>query len=114
MLVDAFKTPCVMMDKRTVSDGEGGFTTSWEEGAEFEAAIVRSNTAEVRIAEQQGFTNAYTVTTNTNVGLEFHDVFKRVSDGQVFRVTSNADDMQTPSVASFQFQQVNAEEWRLS
>ena len=67
-----------------------------------------------RIAEQEGFTNAYTVTTSKNARLDFHDVFKRVSDGQVFRVTSNADDMQTPQVASFSFWQVSAEEWRLS
>lgn len=114
VLIEAFKTECVMQERRTASDGEGGFTTSWEDGAPFMAAIVRNTTAEVRIAEQQGFTNAYTVTVSKNVPLEFHDVFKRVSDGQVFRVTSNADDVQTPDVASFSFWQVNAEEWELS
>lgn len=113
-LIEAFKVPCVVMEKRSVPDGEGGFTTQWTDGAEFMAAIVRNTTAEVRIAEQEGFTNAYTVTTSKNARLDFHDVFKRVSDGQVFRVTSNADDMQTPSVASFSFWQVSAEEWRLS
>lgn len=114
MLVDEFKVPCVMLEKKSVSDGEGGFTTKWAEGAEFMAAIVRSSTMEVRIAEQEGFTNTYTVTTSKNARLDFHNVFRRVSDGQVFRVTSNADDMQTPSVASFSFWQVSAEEWRLS
>lgn len=114
MLVDEFKVPCVMLEKKSVSDGEGGFTTEWTEGAEFMAAIVRNSTMEVRIAEQEGFTNAYTVTTSKNAQLDFHDVFRRVSDGQVFRVTSNADDMQTPSVASFSFWQVSAEEWRLA
>lgn len=114
MLVDNFKTPCVMMEKHSTSDGEGGFTTSWEEGSEFDAAIVRNTTATVRIAEQQGFTNVYTVTTSKNARLNFYDVFKRLSDGQVFRVTSNADDVQTPDVATFSFWQVNAEEWKLS
>ena len=114
MLIDEFKTACTLLERRSVSDGEGGFTTSWVDGAEFQAAIVRDTTATVRIAEQEGFTNAYTVTVGRNVPLEFHDVFRRASDGQVFRVTSNADDMQTPSVASFQFQQVSAEEWTLS
>ena len=114
MLVDNFKVPCVFIEKRTVPDGEGGYTASWAEGASFEAAIIRNSTAQVRIAEQEGFTNVYTVTVGKNVPLDFHDVFKRVSDGQVFRVTSNADDMQTPTVASFSFWQVNAEEWRLS
>lgn len=114
MLVENFKVPCVMMEKRSVPDGEGGFTTEWQDGAEFQAAIVRNSTATVRIAEQEGFTNVYTVTTGKNARLDFHDVFKRMSDGQIFRVTSNADDMQTPDVASFSFWQVGAEEWRLS
>lgn len=114
MLVDNFKVPCVMMEKRTVSDGEGGFVTTWEEGAEFLAAIVRNMSSTIRIAEQEGFTNVYTVTTSTNAHLDFHDVFKRVSDGQVFRVTSDGSDVRTPEVASFSFEQVFAEEWTLS
>lgn len=114
MLIDEFKTPCVLMEKRSVSDGEGGFTTSWTDGAEFLAAIVRNTTSTVRIAEQEGFTNVYTVTTSPNAHLDFHDVFKRKSDGQVFRVTSDSSDVRTPDVASFSFEQVNAEEWRLS
>lgn len=113
MLVDAFKVSCTLLEKRTESDGEGGFTTTWADGAGFQAAIVRNSTAEVRIAEQNGFSNVYTVTVGVNVPLEFHDVFRRDSDGQVFRVTSNADDMRTPKVASFKFQQVMAEEWSI-
>lgn len=113
-LIDAFKEPCVVMNKAKVSDGEGGFTTAWQEGAEFDAAIVRDTSLQARIAEKDGLTNTYTVTTSANAALEFHDVFKRKSDGQVFRVTSNGDDKRTPSTASFQFEQVNAEEWSLS
>lgn len=112
-LIDAFKEPCVVMNKAKVSDGEGGFTTAWQEGAEFEAAIVKDTSLEARIAEKDGLTNTYTVTTS-NSALEFHDVFKRKSDGQVFRVTSNGDDKRTPSVASFEFEQVSAAEWSLS
>lgn len=103
-----------MLDKVRVSDGEGGFTTSWQEGAEFDAAIVKDTSLEARIAEKDGLTNTYTVTTSVNAALDFHDVFKRKSDSQVFRVTSNGDDKRTPSVASFQFEQVTAEEWRLA
>lgn len=113
-LVDAFKGPCVVMNKAKVPDGEGGFTTAWREGAEFDAAIVKDTSLEARIAEKDGLTNTYTVTTSANAALEFHDVFKRKSDSQVFRVTSNGDDKRTPPVASFQFEQVSAEEWSLS
>lgn len=114
MLIDTFKVDCVLMDKVRVEDGEGGFTTGWQEGAAFKAAIVHDTSLEARVAEKDGLTNTYTVTTETNAALDFHDVFKRVSDGQVFRVTSNGDDKRTPSVASFSFSQVTAEEWQLS
>lgn len=113
-LIDAFREPCVAMDRAKVPDGEGGFTTAWQEGAEFEAAIVRDTSLEARIAEKDGLTNTYTVTAPADAGLEFHDVFKRKSDGQVFRVTSDGDDRRTPPVASFRFEQVGAEEWSLS
>lgn len=113
-LIDAFKAPCVVMDRAEVPDGEGGFTTAWREGAEFEAAIVRDTGLEARIAEKDGLANTYTVTAPADAALEFHCVFKRKSDGQVFRVTSNGDDKRTPSAASFQFEQVGAEEWSLS
>nr|DAG68644.1 MAG TPA: head closure knob [Caudoviricetes sp.]DAV00919.1 MAG TPA: head closure knob [Caudoviricetes sp.] len=113
-LIDSFKEPCVLMEKKRVSDGEGGWTTTWVDGAAFDAAIVRDTTLAARVAEKEGVSNVYTVTTDTNARLEFHDVFKRVSDGQVFRVTSNGDDMRTPDVATFSFEQVSAEEWKLS
>lgn len=113
-LIDASKEPCVVMGKAEVPDGEGGFTTAWQEGAEFDAAIVKDTSLEARIAEKGGLTNTYTVTTSADAALGFHCVFKRKSDGQVFRVTSNGDDKRTPPVASFQFEQVGAEEWSLS
>lgn len=112
-LVDEFKVPCVLLEKKRVADGEGGWTTTWVESAEFSAAIVRDTTMTARIAERDGVTNVYTVTTDVNAPLEFHDVFRRESDGQVFRVTSNGDDKVTPGRSSFQFSQSSAEEWVL-
>lgn len=113
-LIDAFKVPCVLMEKVRTPDGEGGWTTSWTEGARFEAAIVMDTTLNARVAEKEGMTAVYTVTTDRSLPLDFHDVFKRLKDGKVFRVTSDSSDKETPDVASFQFHQVNAEEWQLS
>lgn len=113
-LVDSLKGPCVLMEKKRVSDGEGGWVTTWVDGAAFDAAITRDTTLAARVAEKEGVSNVYTVTTGTDTRLEFHDVFKRVGDGQVFRVTSNGDDMRTPDRATFSFEQVGAEEWSLS
>ena len=113
-LLDEMKTACVMLDKRRIPDGEGGFTTTWSEGAKFIAAIILDSSIEARVAEKQGVTGLYTVTTDKNAKLEYHDVFKRLYDGKVFRVTSDGDDKQTPARASFQMSQVTAEEWELT
>ena len=101
----------VLLEKKRTPDGEGGFTTEWAEGAQFMAAITFDNSIEARTAEKQGVTSLYTVTVPLNAKLEYHDVFKRLRDGKVFRVTSDGDDKITPAAASFQFAQVTAEEW---
>lgn len=103
--------PCELLEQRRVSDGEGGFATVWAPSAPFEAAIVHDDSTEARIAEKEGVTSLYTVT--TKAPLKFHDVFTRKSDGQAFRVTSNAEDGKTPSMVSFQFSQCQAEAWEV-
>lgn len=110
LLTDAM-VDVVMLEKKRASDGEGGFVTKWEEGATFKAAITFDTSMEARAAEVQGVKSLYTVTVSKNAKLEYHDVFRRISDGKVFRVTSDGDDKVTPAAASFQFSQVTAEEW---
>lgn len=113
-LIDDFKDPCVLLEKTRKPDGAGGFFTTWTDGAEFMAAIVFNTSLEARVAEKQGVTSLYTVTTAKNAALSYHDVFRCLTDGKIFRVTSDGDDVQTPPRASFQFAQVTAEEWRLT
>lgn len=103
----------VMMEKRRISDGEGGFFVEWSEGVAFKAAVTFDTSIESRVAMQQGVTSVYTVTTPKNVLLEYHDVFKRLSDGKIFRVTSDGDDKFTPESASLDMRQVTVEEWSL-
>lgn len=112
-LIDSFKERCQLMEKTRVPDGEGGWTTSWTTGVEFDAAIVLDSTMQARRAEAEGMTSVYTVTTDRSLPLDFHDVFRRLSDGKTFRVTSDSTDKRTPDVATFQFSQVTAEEWSL-
>lgn len=114
MLIDAFIVDCVMMDKTTTADGYGGFETVWKEGAEFKCAIVLDNSIQARVAEKQGVTGIYTVTTKKTINLQYHDVFKRKADGKIFRVTSDGDDKKTPDgIGALDMRQVSAEEWRL-
>ena len=112
-LLSQAMTDVVLMDKHREPDGEGGFITEWVESVVFKAAITFDTSIESRIAEKQGVSSRYTVTTSKSSMLEYHDVIKRLSDGKVFRITSDGDDKQTPKYASFQFLQVTAEEWVL-
>lgn len=113
LLSDAMEN-CIFMDKRTTADGYGGYIISWVEGAAFQAAIVLDSSMQARIAEQQGVTALYTITTNKNINLQYHDVLKRISDGKIFRVTSDGDDKRTPASAGLNMRQVSAEEWVLT
>ena len=113
-MIEDGMTDVVMMDKTRVPDGEGGYTTTWTVGAQFKAAITFDSSMQARIADKQGVTSLYTVTTAKNAQLDYHDVIKRLSDGKVFRITSDSDDKQTPLRAAFgQYLQVTAEEWKL-
>lgn len=110
-LIDAFKTTCTLLEKTRVPDGEGGWTKAWADGASFQAAIVLDSTINARVAEHDGMKGVYTVTTDPNAILDFHDAFRRENDGKTFRVTKVNDS--TPSVATFSFNQYQAEEWEL-
>lgn len=112
-LINGFMHLCVFLEETKTPDGEGGFFVEWSEGLTFDAAITHNNTLEAKIAEKQGVTSVYTVTTAKNILLKYHQVFKRLSDGKIFRVTSDGEDVVTPARASFQIAQVTAEEWRL-
>lgn len=112
LLTEAMET-CQMLDKTKVADGYGGYVNTWSEGVTFNAAITFDTSMQARTAEKQGVTSLYTVTTAKNITLEYHEVFKRLKDGKIFRVTSDGDDKYTPDSASLNMRQVTAEEWEL-
>ena len=112
-LLDEAMESCVMLDKRTVSDGYGGYTSEYVEGVEFDAAITFDTSMQARVADKEGVTSRYTVTTRRSMTLEYHDVFKRERDNKIFRVTSDGDDKYTPASAGLDMRQVTAEGWSL-
>ena len=113
LLSEAMET-CVILDKRTAPDGYGGVTTNWQTGADFQAAIVLDSSLQARVAEKQGVTGLYTITTRKSIVLQYHDVFRRESDKKIFRVTSDGDDKKTPASATLDMRQVSAEEYHLT
>lgn len=104
---------CIILNKAKVKDGYGGYYDAYTDGVDFDAAIVLNDSTEAKIALAQGVTGVYTVTTTKAMNLQYHDVFRRVSDGKIFRVTSDGDDKKTPKSASLDMRQVSAEEWVL-
>lgn len=104
---------CVYYAKTLVPDGYGGYNTAYLPSAEFDAAITFDTSIEARRADKEGVSSLYTVTTSRSLTLEYHDVFKRVKDGKIFRVTSDGDDKYTPKSATLDMRQVTAEEWSL-
>lgn len=105
---------CTLLDKITASDGYGGYYARLEDGASFQAAIVFDSSMQARTAGAAGVTSLYTVTTGKEMALGFHDIFRRESDGKIFRVTSDGTDRKTPASATLNMRQVSAEEWRLT
>lgn len=106
-MLDDYKENLIIMEKRTVSDGMGGYETSWIEGATFKGAISLDNSTQAKLAEQQGVTSLYTITVDINIPLTFNDVVKRGND--YLRITSRPEDMITPKRARVQNKQLSAE-----
>lgn len=113
-LLTGMMEPYVMMDKRSVEDGVGSFNLVWVEGAAFQAFVKKDDPKDVVIAEKQEVREILVVIVFRNTPLEYHDVFKRVSDGAVFRVTSRTLDDAAPDAASTRIAKANCERWELT
>lgn len=109
-LYERMMCDCVRLIHHTEDDDEGGRSTTWNEGDHIKAAIVRDTSQELRVADKDTAKALYTVTTPSGTVLNYHDVIKRLSDGAVFRCTSNSNP--APHPATFSFRQCSAEEWR--
>ncbi len=112
LLDHAFET-FAFIDKRRQPDGEGGYIVEWLEGAEIQANARYDSSMQARRAEIEGVTSLYTITTRKDITLEYHDIIKRLSDGKIFRITSDGSDNKTPVSATLNMRQVTAEEWEI-
>lgn len=113
-LVEDMMEEVIFLNKVKVDDGEGGFYTTYEDGLTFMAAVTRDTTMQTRVAEKEGVTSVYTVTTRRNVKLDFHDVIKKKSDGSIYRITSKGGEQMTPPISTLDLSQVTAEGWSLT
>lgn len=113
-LIDSMMESCVFMVQNRTPDGSGGCNTEWTEGKPFRAAITLDTSTEARVAEAAGTVDMYTISVPRSVRLEYHAVFKRLSDGKTFRVTSDNADKRTPLCTALDIAQSSAEAWRLT
>lgn len=104
---------CRIINHIREDDPYGSSNSDWRDGARFKAAIIKNSTTEATIAEKQGVTEIFTVVHYKSFGLDYHDVFRRLSDGQIFRVTSNAKDSTAPDESTVKIAKVTAEKWVL-
>lgn len=111
-LLEQAMEECVMMDKTTADDGYGGIEIVYVPGAPFSAAITFDSSILAKTASVQGVTDLYTITTKKNIVLQFPDVFKRLKDGKMFRVTADGNDNKTPDTAGLNMRVVSAEEFK--
>ena len=103
-------TYCFMIKQRT-PDGAGGFNTSYTDGEQFLAVLRHDSTIEAQVAEKQGTASTYTFFVDKGMKFDYHEVFKRLSDGQWFRVTSASGEKETPSQSSLNMTTVMCEKW---
>lgn len=104
---------CRIMNRSRTDDGYGGYTEAWTEGATFRAAIAKQSSPEQEIAEKQGLSETFTVVVGQDFSLDYHEVFKRTSDGAIFRVTSRTVDSTAHPASTVKIAKVTAERWVL-
>ena len=113
-LLEDFGKACVLMEKKRVADGAGGYITTWEEGAEFTNHQALDTSMEARRAEKEGVTSLYSALVDKDFPIEYNDVFKDVETGQTYRVTSNPEEKVAPRSSTLPLKYFTAERWVLT
>ena len=113
MLLFDMMQDCNILTFTRTDDDFGSYTEAWTKGDDFKAAIIKNTTTEMQIAEKQGISEAFTVVVDKGFTLNYHDVFQRVSDGAIFRVTSKTVDSESHPASTIKIAKVTAERWEL-
>lgn len=110
MITDMFTTFKRQTRSTTTSD-YGGDKETYVDGASFQACAAQNNaftSLEMWIAEQKGAKAVFSIITVSD-SLTHNEIIKRVSDGALFRITSDSVGCVAPSIASIAYQQATAE-----
>ena len=112
-LMDEYTVSCVLLVKTRQDDPVGGYITVWTDGAPFDAAWEYESAPEITVAEQQGVARTYRIYVDKTLDLDFHEVFRRTDNGQIYRVTNPGTDRKTPSFSTLNKRLIEVEKWAL-
>lgn len=112
-LMDEYTVRCVLLVKTRQDDPVGGYQTVWTDGAQFDAAWEYESAPEITVAEQQGVARTYRIYVDKTLDLDFHEVFRRTDNGQIYRVTNPGTDRKTPSFSTLNKRLIEVEKWQL-
>ena len=102
---------CAFMTKSVALDTRGGYKVTWTQSeAQFDAIITEDTTVDAVVAGLEHATTFYGVKIDVNVPLEFLDVFKRLSDGKLFKVRA-LEGMDAPNISAMGMKMRSAEEF---
>lgn len=104
---------CRILNHVRTDDAFGGYTDTWTDGTKFKAAISKNSSPEMLVAEKEGVSEAFTVVVDKGFTLDYHDVFKRLSDNAIFRITSRTTDSTAHPASTVKIAVVTAERWVL-
>jgi len=112
-LLDEYTVKCVLLTKTRTDDPVGGYTVAWVDGTEFDAAWEYVSATEMTVAEQQGVSRVYRIYVDKTLDLEYHEVFRRKDDSQIYRVTNPGTDRKTPRFSRLNRRLIEVEKWEL-
>lgn len=112
-LLDAYKDECVLLVKTRTPDGQGGYTMGFTDGITFSGSFEYESGPEMLVAEQEGVSRVYRVYIDKTLNLDYHEAFRRLSDGQVFRVTNPGTGRHTPPSSMLNRRLIEVEKWEL-
>ena len=108
MLGDYFEPFCRVVKTSTLN-GLGGTVETWADGETFQGGVTYVPGAEITVAGHKALRTVPVLLHEPGVDLRQDEHVRRISDGAIFRLVGNSNDMRTPACASVQFAQVPVE-----
>jgi hypothetical protein len=114
MSVQNFEETFYRMTPTETSDGQGGRTRTFVQGAAVSVALYCDQSLEAQKAMAQGVKSVYTLNFDKSLTLAYDEYLKRAKDNTYFRITSRPADNESPSVTALNRRTAKAERTELT